>query len=502
MPPRSPSGTRGLMKRHVSGCSNRGTPSRCDCAWRGRYQNREIGLAVWSGTTVDPRQIGPARVVFARLVAAIDGKYFDPTGEVLPLGTDQRFHTLVDEYITAHVETAGLDGTPLTGTGLKSALHIIQTEKAAGICLGALTLEAMVATPDRIKTWLDARKQDRNWKPKTWVYYYGVLYAICEWATLRKTHNVPRMMRNPLKDFAKLKLSKYERIGRVHEDLEDRLFAACQDLNAPLHLPNGRAKLDQAKADEIRRQVATGARQKDIAAAFGVSPAVVCDIVSGRIWNLNKYKPSTKGDEMERRLIGSIDGGMRAGELMEAQLKHVDYRNPYKTETELGKGYVITLPPDKCKGGKTTGQSENIYAGSPRFVAMLDARRAQLIANSERQRLRFKTKQINVGDAYLFGDEQGRKLKGFKRQYRKLFDAAGLVYGVDYGRDLGLVWHTTRHEYCSRIAEQSNGNATTIQEAGRFKDLKTAQIYIHVRNEQVQAASAVVNRRGTGGRGR
>jgi hypothetical protein len=150
---------------------------------------------------------------------------------------------------------------------------------------------------------------------------------------------------------------------------------------------------------------------------------------------------------------------------------------------------VITLPPDVCKGGKTTGQSEEVYAGSPRFVAMLDARRAQLIAGYERQRLRFKDKKLNVGDAYLFGDDDGRKLKGFKRQYRNLYDAAGLVYGVDYGRDLGLVWHTTRHEYVSRIAERSNGNATTIKEAGRFKNLKTAEIYIHTRNEQVQAAA-------------
>jgi len=300
------------------------------------------------------------------------------------------------------------------------------------------------------------------------------------------------MMRNPMKDIEPPKLTKYETIGRVYEDLEDRLFAACDARNAPLHLPNGRAKLDQGKADQIRAQVANGARQKDIAAAFGVSPAVVCDIVSGKIWNLDKYRPSTKGDEMRRRLIASMDGGMRASELMGAQLKHVDFRNPFKTPD--GKGYAIVLPPEKCKGGKTTGHSETVYAGTPRFVAMLDARREQLIRTFERRRLATKEK-LNVGDAYLFGTEDGSPLKGFAKQYRKLYDAAGLVHGVDYGRDLGLVWHTTRHEYCSRIAEQSNGNAITIQEAGRFKDLKTAQIYIHVRNEQVQAASAVVNRR-------
>ncbi|RPH52614.1 MAG: hypothetical protein EHM91_00110 [Planctomycetota bacterium] len=495
MPTRTPSGTKGLIKRHVRGCPNdRTTPTKCGCEWRGRYKRQEVGLAKWAGVTVNPKLIGPAREVFARMITAIDGKSFDPAGEVAALGTEQRFHTLIDEYITSHVDTAGLDGAPLTSTGLRSSLKVIQTVAAGGTVLGMLTLEALVATPARIQNWLNAAQKDRAWKAKTWRYYYGNLYAICEWATMRKTNGVPRMVRNPMKEITPPTLGKYEQLGRIYEDLEDRLFAALETLNAPLHVPNGRAKLDQAQADAIRAEVAAGTAQKDVAATFGISPAVVCAIVAGTIWSPEKYTPSTKGDEMRRRLIASIDGGLRAGELMGIQLKMVDYRQPFKT-ADGGKGYVITLPPEVCKGGKTTGKSEQVYAGSPRFVAMLEARRDQLIRLYERRRLQFKTDKRNVGDAYLFGTEDGRPQKSFRRQYRKLYEAAGLVYGVDYGRDLGLVWHTTRHEYCSRIGEQSGGDVRLIKKAGRFKNLKTAEIYTHLRDRDMEAIAGVVNRR-------
>jgi integrase len=497
MPKRTPSGTKGLMKRHVRGCTTRETPSRCACEWRGRYKRQEVGLSQWSGTTVDPRTVTGAREVFARMVTAIDDKSFDPKGEVAPLGTDDRFRTLINEYITAHVERAGLDGAPLTGTGLLPCLNVIKTVAADGVCLGLQTNEALVATPTLSQDWLNAMQRQKGWKPKTWNYYYGLLFSICEWATMRKTNGVPRMVRNPIKEFAKYNLGHYEQIGRIYEDLEDRLFAACKTLNAPTHLPNARAKLTQEQADAIRAAVAGGARQKDVAVTFQVSPAVVCDIVAGKIWNPAKYQPTTKGDDMERRLIASIDGGMRAGELLGAQLKHVNFREPFLTE-DGGKGYRIVLPPDVCKGGKTTGKSETVYAGSPRFAAMLEARRAHLIRVYERRRLATKDKTLNVGDAYLFGDADGRKLQGFRRQYRNLYDAAGLVHGVDYGRDLGLVWHTTRHEYCSRIGEQSNGDVRLIKKAGRFKNLKTAEIYTHLRDREMEEVATLVNRRRTG----
>ena len=44
--------------------------------------------------------------------------------------------------------------------------------------------------------------------------------------------------------------------------------------------------------------------------------------------------------------------------------------------------------------------------------------------------------------------------------------------GWSTGRDKGLVWHTLRHEFCSRTAENT-GDPVVVQELARHKDLRT-----------------------------
>ena len=477
MPPRTPSGTKGLMKRHVRGCSNRATPSRCDCEWRGRYQKIEVGLGIWAGITVDPRTVAAARQVFSRLVTAIDEDRFDPAGEARSLGTSQRFDRFIDEWVTHYADKAGIDERGHTSTGTPSMLAVIK----AG--LGALTLEELVASPLKIERWLNDSLDGRKWKPVTWNRYYELLHSICHRATLWRTNDTPRMDRNPMDAIERRKVGKKTfkanfRPNRIYADVEDRLIAALEVLNRPLHLPNKRAKLTQTKADAIRALVTGGEPQKAVALAFGISPAVVCDIVAGKIWNLAKYRPSTKGNEMRRRLIGAFDGGLRAGEMMLIQLKHVNFRRPRVYTDDDGvrhELYEIELPPANTKGGKTTGETQYVIAGSDRFRLMLDQRRTQL---------------KNNGEAYVFGTEAGAYQKGFRKQWTKLFTAAGL----DYGRDKGLVWHTTRHEFISRTAENT-GDPVMTQEIARLKDLETARIYMHSRDDRKLAAAIGLNRR-------
>jgi len=291
------------------------------------------------------------------------------------------------------------------------------------------------------------------------------------------------MDRNPLDYFERKKVAKKTakagfRPPRLYEDVEDRLFAALEVLNRPLHLPNARAKLTMAIADEIRLQAASGTLQKVVAATFNVSPAVVCDIVSGKIWNPAKYVPTTKGDEMRRRLIGAFDGGLRAGEMMLVQLKHVNFRRPRIFIDDDGQRielYEIELPPAITKGGKTTNETQYVLVGTDRFKLMLDQRRTQVKNNPE---------------AYVFGTEAGAYQKSFRKQWNKLFRAASL----DYGRDKGLVWHTARHEFISRTAENTKDPVLT-QEIARLKDLETARIYIHTRDDRKLAAAIGLNRR-------
>lgn len=496
MPIRTASGTKGLIKRHVRTCPNRKVPSRCNCAWRGRYQDHEVGLAVWADITVDPRTIGPAREVFHRMITAIDDKRFDPRGEARSLGTAQRFDHFIDEWVTHYANKAGIDERGHTSTGTPSMLRVIKTAKVDGVCLGAMTLEGLVANPLTIERWLDAIAAGRvvphrngtggrlvKWKPTTWNHYYELLHSICHRATLWRTNDVPRMDRNPMDYFERKKVAKKTakagfRPNRIYEDVEDRLFAALEVLNRPLHLPNARAKLTMPIANEIRLQVAGGASQKAIAATFGVSPAVVCDIVSGKIWNPAKYVPTTKGDEMRRRLIGAFDGGLRAGEMMLVQLKHVNFRRPRVFIADDGtrvECYELELPPAITKGGKTTGETQYVIAGTDRFKRMLDQRRTQLKNNP---------------DGYVFGTEAGGYQQSFRKQWNKLFRAAGL----EFGRDRGLVWHTARHEFISRTAENTKDPVLT-QEIARLKDLETARIYIHTRDDRKLSAAVGLNRR-------
>ncbi|MEP6593034.1 MAG: hypothetical protein ABJC51_05045 [Acidobacteriota bacterium] len=61
-------------------------------------------------------------------------------------------------------------------------------------------------------------------------------------------------------------------------------------------------------------------------------------------------------------------------------------------------------------------------------------------------------------------------MKNFKRMWRELFRLAGLTFG----RDLGLTWHTIRHEFISRHIENT-GDPVVTQRLARHKDNRTTQ---------------------------
>jgi integrase len=259
---------------------------------------------------------------------------------------------------------------------------------------------------------------------------------------------------------------------RLDESIEDRLLAACDQLNRPQHRPHSKL-LDWSKVEEIRRRVADGERQADVARRFGISTGLCCQIVKGQIWNPEKYKPGTKGDLMRLRLMMAFDTGVRLNEMMSIQLKHLNFR-PVTTIVD-GEPRELLVVEVQSKGEKTTGEKEFVYVGTERLKEALEKRRFALRKDPE---------------AYVFGTELGRRQKGFRRMWRELFERAGL----NWGRDQGLVWHTLRHEFCSRTAENT-GDPVVAQELARHKDLKTTQGYLHLRMSRVLAAAVRLNRR-------
>jgi integrase len=465
MPKTATSNVKGLYKHHNRGCPNKGgKPSNCDCPWYGYYKGVYKGLAEWSGKEVDPRLRRVAEVVFNRLKTAVDNRTYSPSGEQQSLGSGQRFSEFVKEWRTHYAEAHDLSSNSLV-----EMLDVLV--EAFGTC----TLEHLAGAPLQVERWLNAAQKEREWSDNTWNRYYELLNSLFNRALKWKTSGVSRMAMNPMASIEKRTGAKKRFETRLDESEEQKLLDACDALNRPQHAPHSQ-RLNWKIIDEIRGRVAAGEQQAKLAREFKISSGLCCQIVKGEIWNPSKYKQGTKGDEMRRRLYAAFDLGLRHGEIVKVQLTHIDFR-PVKLEVEGEKMEVlaISLPAALTKGGKTTGQTEHVYAGTERLKEELIKRRFALQRKP---------------DAYVFGTEDGRPVKNFKRMWRELFRLAGL----DYGRSKGLTWHTIRHEFVSRTLENT-GDPVVAQELARHKDLRTTQGYLHARRARVWSAAVRLNRK-------
>ena len=119
--------------------------------------------------------------------------------------------------------------------------------------------------------------------------------------------------------------------------------------------------------------------------------------------------------------VAAFDAGVRREEMMLIQLKHINFK-PVSVNVE-GEQKKLLVVEVQSKGEKTTGEKEFVYIGTERLKDALQKRRFALKHDP---------------DAYMFGTEDGRHQKDFRRMWRELFRLAGLKWG----RDKGLVWHT------------------------------------------------------------
>jgi integrase len=458
MPKSAASKIKGLHKHHNRGCPNRGgKPTNCDCPWYAYYKRVQKGLAEWADEEVHPRRLGNAEAVLNRLKAAVDKGTYSPDGEQRSLGSGQRFSEFVKEWQTHYAEPHDL-----TSSSLSPMLDVLVKG------LGTHSLEHLAGAPLQIERWLNKAQIDREWSDNTWNRYYELLTSIFGRAVKWRTGGVSRMAVNPMTAIEKKTGAKKKFETRLEEDLEKALIAACDKLNRPQHQPHSKL-LTWEKVNDLRRRVAEGEQQSKLAAEFGISRGLCCQIVNEQIWNPDLYKIGTKGDEMRRRLYAAFDLGLRHGEIVKIQLKHVDFKPIEVTvDDEVRQVLAIALPPSVTKGGKTTGETEYVYAGTERLKQELEKRRFALKRNPE---------------AYVFGTEAGKPMKNFKRMWRELFELAGLTFG----RKLGLTWHTIRHEFISRHIENT-GDPVVTQHLARHKDNRTTQGYMHARQSRVLAA--------------
>ena len=461
------SGTRGLYKNHSRSCRRPARLTLCGCAWRADYKGRRVCLAVWSGAAVDPRGLATARTVFGRMRTAIDEKRFDPAGEIpAAAATDQTLSAFCDEFQTHH-----LDATHKRSTATASMLGVLKAST-----LGARSLDDLASSPELIDRWLKATAKTRDWKASTWNRYFELLRSLFNYGRTLKMHGKPRVRVNPCDDIVPPVAEQPEQFKQrpLTEAIETALLAACDRLDD--RPTNKRAKLTQDKADAIRAAVAGGAFGKDVARRFGVSPAVVSAIVNDRIWNPAAQVAGTQGAEMRRRLIIAFDGGPRSGEMLKMTTDHVGPMTfPAGADGKPVRGFVITLPPAITKGGATTGEVERIYVASPRLIRVIEARLFQLKKNP-------------IGRRFLFGTEDGQPVQSFA--WHRLYRLAGLTPG----RALGVVWHTTRHEFISRLADDPTISDRQRQQLARHKDAATTALYSHTTDAQLFAAVARIGK--------
>lgn len=467
--PRNPSsGTRYLLKRRRPGVSLAQT------LWSGRYRGQEVELVTWAGVPVEKdakAAKAQAITILRRFLTAVEKKEFDPKGEQPVLGDNKlTLKVFIDgEWKTWYAKRRDMTVEQIDETPFATMLGVISNSR-----LGRYTMEDLAGASKDIEAWLDAEATSREWIKKTWNDYRDTLNRICKQAV-----RLDRMAVNPLdKIDRKLGVEQPELFKERHllEDVEDRLFAACELLNRPQHCLTT-AKITQAHADQIRTQLAAGVLGVTLAKTYGVSPAIISQIKHWDIWN--PRKTGTRGTEMKRRLIGAFDGGLRASEMLDVTIDDVNWRlqtQKAQDGTRL-QWYLITLQAWVTKGGKRTGEKQYIHAATERFRNMLTARRFQLKDNPPNQR-------------HIWGNEDGSRPVSFKRQWRDLFTLARL----DWGRNKGLTWHTGRHEFISRLAEKNGENLKVVQEGARHRRMETTEKYMHARRDAVVAAVAGLER--------
>jgi integrase len=175
-----------------------------------------------------------------------------------------------------------------------------------------------------------------------------------------------------------------------------------------------------------------------------------------RATHKNSDLPHTKrrrmGREMYRRLLAAFDTGLRAGEMGLVQQKHIDYAT-----------WRITIPWENAKGGKTTGRDEFVWAMSDRLRKALEERR------------------FLGAEGYVFGTEDGERVKKFHKAWRTLFAAAGLPPD--------LIWHDARHEFVSSLIEVG-GTIQEVKEAARHKSISTTSRYMKAHEERLKGLLA------------
>ena len=116
-------------------------------------------------------------------------------------------------------------------------------------------------------------QKERSWTDNNRNRYYELLNSLFNRAIKWK-----RLKVNPVVSIDKKVGAKKKFEVRMEEGIEDRLIAACEELNRPQHKPHSKL-LTWEKVEELRNRVAAGESQKAVAGAQQeAAPAASLDL--------------------------------------------------------------------------------------------------------------------------------------------------------------------------------------------------------------------------------
>jgi integrase len=421
--------TEGLYKqcRHLSW-------DKCECPWWGRVKGQRVSLQKWAGEPIRNKE--KAKAVLVRMEGAVFANTFDKRGEKAALlSSDITFGTFLDEYHKRHIQEDGL-----RSNSVDSYLAVFKVE------FGADKLSQLACDPYRFEKWLKDLKESKKWAHSTFNRYVEHGRAMFNWARKRKL-----VSENPFEAIGLLD-EQNERSVRISPEDEQRLLDGCALLDSPP--PSKLVKVTPHQVDEIRKRVESGEQQKDVAAFFRISRPLISQIVNGKV---RKPPSTTMGPEMKRRVIAAIDLGLRQGEMLKLQVKHVDFDN-----------WTILLPKEITKAKK----DQLAYAMTDRLQKVLEERKS-------------------LGpEGFIFGKQNGRFVASFDKTWKKLFQLAGL----QAGRKGGVVWHDLRHEYGSYLADQ-DVKIHELKALMRHQDIRTTARYLTARDERLRELAGKMGQR-------
>jgi integrase len=363
---------------------------KCECPWLGRYRDvRYVNLGEWAGIVTPGKT--RAIEILTEVKTAIKGGTFRKEGKTFQGATGITFGKLCSLYRTHLIDR----GVPNVKTsGIHGMLTIFETH------FGSYPLASL--TPILIEEWMKERAKGDKRRPKwgnaTWNRYRAFGSGMFNWALKPKQALVSK---NPFLEIDK-KLETTSKPPRLDDGgvTEDQLFAAVALAYPPVP--------EHPKLHALHTR---------------------------------------KRREMERRLIGALDTGMRRGELANVRVSDVNYQS-----------WEITLPTSKGRT-KTGGAAEKVFAMTPRLQKVLEERRF-----------------LKAPNDYVFGHEDGSYQAAWKKAWKHVFREAKLK---------GFVWHSLRHEFCSQMAELTD-NIVEVKELARHRNLSTTERYMKAKEERLK----------------